>query len=197
MGLDIENRINQLEAKIDLIIKLLDPDKNKWQICERPITRLEFEYWPNKSSDGTFDSPRFGLKLQQSGDKKPDTYKQLYGKDVSQFDLKFFQELPVNTYHEFNWINSHLIEFRREYQKHHIAFFHQYYSDNTGMEEILNNFLLVIDADTLSGFAVFRCINDKPIKLNIQFEVKQINRRPRYLAVLSANDLKPIRLKIK
>ena len=197
MGVDIESRISQLDAKLDQILKLLDPDKNKWQICDKPITRIELEYWPNNKPDGTFDSPGFGLKLQESGDKKPDTYKQLYGKDTNQFDLKFFQELPVNTYLEFEWINAHLMELRRKCQKHHIAFFHQYYTNNAGMEEIFNNFLLVIDADTLAGFAVFRCINDKPIRLNIQFEVKQINRSPRHLAVLSANDLKPIRLKIK
>ena len=158
---------------------------------------MEFEYWRNNTPNGAFDTPVFGLKLQQSGDKKPDTYKQLYGKDISQFGLSCFQELPVNTYLEFDWINAQVSELRRNYQKHHIAFFHQYYANNSGMEEVFNNFLLVVDTETLAGFVVFRCINDKPIKINIKFEEKQINRSPRCLAVLSANDLKPIRLKIK
>ncbi len=193
----LEARLDQLEAKMDLIIRLIDPDKHKWQISDKPITRLEFEYWPNNTPDGTFDSPGFGLKLQQSGDKRPDTYKQLYGKDVAEYGLPHFQELPVNTYLDFTWINAQVSDLRRKYQKHHIAFFHQYYADNAGMEEVFNNFLLVVDRNALGGFVLFRCINDRPIKLDIKFEEKQVNRSPRYLAVLSANYLKPIRTKIK
>ena len=158
---------------------------------------MALEYWPNTKPDGTFDVPGFGLKLQKSGIKKADTYKQLYGKDISEYELKHFQELPVNSLLEFDWMNEQVTELRRKYKSHHIAFFHQFYTKNPGMEEVFNNFLLVLERDTLSGFLLFRCINDKPIRLNAKFELKSVNNKPRYLCVINANQLRPIRDKIK
>ncbi len=197
MELDIAQRISQLEAKIDVLIDLMTKHENKWQISEMPITRMELEYWPNNKPDGTFDVPGFGLKLQKSGFKKADTYKQLYGKDIAEYELDHFQELPVNAYLDFTWMNEQVVEVKRRHKNHHIAFFHQYYIKNSGMEEVFNNFLLVIDKETLSGFVLFRCINDKPIKVDVEFQPKEVNGKTRYMCALSANQLKPIRGKIK
>ena len=142
MGLEIEARLNQLESKIDLLVNLLTKAEFKWQICDKPVTRMEFEYWPNTNPDGTFDVPGFGLKLQESGHKKADTYKQLYGKDISEYDFVHFLELPVNAYLEFSWMNEQVADLERKYKNHHIAFFNQYYAKNSGMEEVFNNCLL-------------------------------------------------------
>ena len=197
VSIDWAHRFEQIDAKLDQLLKLLAKEDLMWQISNKPLTRIELEYWPNCKPDGTFDIPGFGLKLQESGYKKADTYKQLYGKIISEYDLSHFQQLPINTYLDFDWMNQQVRDLKRKHCNHHIAFFHQFYINNPGMEEVFNNFLLVVDKETLAGFVVFRCINDKPIKMNVQFERKEVNSKERYLCALSANQLKPIREKIK
>ncbi|MEI6987579.1 MAG: hypothetical protein WCK65_15810, partial [Rhodospirillaceae bacterium] len=108
-----------------------------------------------------------------------------------------FLELPVNAYLEFSWMNEQVADLERKYKNHHIAFFNQYYAKNSGMEEVFNNFLLVVDKESLSGFALFRCINDKPIQVDVEFQPKEVNGKARYICALSANQLKPIRGRIK
>ena len=121
----------------------------------------------------------------------------LYGKDILEYDINHFHELPANAHLDFAWMNEQVMEMARIHKHHHIAFFHQYYIKNAGMEEVFNNFILVVDKELLSGFVLLRCINDKPIKMDIEFQPKEVNGRTRYMCALSANQLKPIRGKIK
>jgi len=197
MSFDIEQRINEIDRKLDLLLSFIGSKDENWQICDKPLVRIEFEYWPNDQLDGPLDTPGFRLKLQKSGHKKVDTYKQLYGKPISQYDIACYQDLPINTHIDFSWLNREISVLTRSHKQHHIVFFHQLYVNCEGMEEVFNNFLLVVDQNTLSGFVLLRCINDKPIKVDLEFQPKEVNSKTRYMCALSANQLKPVRRKIK